>query len=163
MSPLALDLVNAWPEILLSGGLCLVLLVDMFLKDSQRDFSYLLTILLLAGTAWVLLGDGDGGQAALAFGGSYISDPLARVLKLFAVAVVATVFLYSRPYLRVRGLHHGEFYVLGLFGLLARGINSLNRELMRGNSVAISIVVLGRTHHREQFEVIATNRNRLAV
>ncbi len=118
MNPLALDLVTAWPEIILSGGLCLVLLVDMFLKDSHRDFTYLLTILLLAGMAWVLLGDGNAGQTTLAFGGSYISDPLARVLKLFAVAIVATVFLYSRPYLRVRGLHHGEFYVLGLFGLL---------------------------------------------
>ncbi|MDH5276821.1 MAG: NADH-quinone oxidoreductase subunit NuoN [Gammaproteobacteria bacterium] len=119
MNPLVLDLVTAWPEILLSVGLCLVLVVDMFLKDSQRDFTYLLTILLLAGMAWVLLGDGNNaGQTTLAFGGSFISDPLARVLKLFAVAVVATVFLYSRPYLRVRGLHHGEFYVLGLFGLL---------------------------------------------
>jgi NADH-quinone oxidoreductase subunit N len=118
MSSLSLDLVTIWPEILLSGGLCLVLLVDMFLKDSYRDVTYLLTILLLAGMAWVLLGDGNDGQVTLAFGGSFISDPLARVLKLFAVAVVATVFLYSRPYLRVRGLHHGEFYVLGLFGLL---------------------------------------------
>ena len=118
MNPLALDLVTVGPEILLSGGLCLVLLVDMFLKDSYRDFTYLLTILLLAGMAWVLLGDGNAGQTTLAFGGSFISDPLARVLKLFAVAVVASVFLYSRPYLRVRGLYHGEFYVLGLFGLL---------------------------------------------
>ncbi|MDP2324760.1 MAG: NADH-quinone oxidoreductase subunit NuoN [Gammaproteobacteria bacterium] len=118
MSTLALDLITIGPEILLSGGICLVLLVDMFLRDSQRDFTYLLTILLLAGMAWVLLGDGESGEATLAFGGSFISDPLARVIKLFAVTVVATVFLYSRPYLRVRGLHHGEFYVLGLFGLL---------------------------------------------
>jgi len=118
MNPLAMDLTAVWPEILLSVGLCLVLLVDMFLKDSYRDFTYLLTILLLVGIAWVLVGEGDGGQVTLAFGGSFISDPLARVLKLFAVAVIATVFLYSRPYLRVRGLHHGEFYVFGLFGLL---------------------------------------------
>jgi NADH-quinone oxidoreductase subunit N len=37
---------------------------------------------------------------------------------LFAVATVATVFLYSRPYLRQRNLHHGEYYILGLFALL---------------------------------------------
>jgi len=118
MSTLALDLATAWPEILLSVGLCLLLLVDMFLKDTYRDLTYLLTILLLVVLAWILLGDSNGARTTVAFGGSFISDPLARVLKLFAAAAVATVFLYARPYLRVRGLHHGEFYVLGLFGLL---------------------------------------------
>ena len=122
MNPLTTDLLASWPEILLATGLCLLLVVDMFLKDSQRDVTYLLTILLLAALAWSLLGVGEAGVGAgrgvFAFGGSYISDPLSRVLKLFAVAAVATVFLYSRPYLRARGLHVGEFYVLGLFGLL---------------------------------------------
>jgi NADH-quinone oxidoreductase subunit N len=122
VNPITTDLLLSWPEILLSAGLCLVLVVDLFLKDSQRDVSYLLTILLLAALALSLLGVGVGSagaeKTALAFGGSYVSDPLSRVLKLFAVAAVATVFLYSRPYLRVRGLHFGEFYVLGLFGLL---------------------------------------------
>ncbi|MEO8225191.1 MAG: NADH-quinone oxidoreductase subunit NuoN [Gammaproteobacteria bacterium] len=119
MNPLATDLATLWPEVLLAGGLCLVLVVDMFLRDGYRDLTYLLSILLLAGLAWALLGAGSGtGGAVMAFGNSYISDPLARVLKLFAVVAVATVFLYSRPFLRARNLHHGEFYVLGLFGLL---------------------------------------------
>lgn len=120
MNPLATDLATLWPEVLLAGGLCLVLVVDMFLRDSYRDITYLLAILLLAVLAWSLLGTGSGtgGGAVMAFGASYISDSLARVLKLFAVAAVGTVFLYSRPYLRARGLHQGEYYVLGLFGLL---------------------------------------------
>ena len=122
MNAIGTDLLLSWPEILLAAGVCLVLVVDMFLKDSQRDVTYLLTILLLATLALFLLGVGVGNggaeKTALAFGGSYVSDPLSRVLKLFAVAAVATVLLYSRPYLRARGLHFGEFYVLGLFGLL---------------------------------------------
>lgn len=122
MNPMAQDLITIWPEILLAGGLCLVLAIDMFLKDSLRDVTYAVTLLLLAGLAWALAGQAFGpvdvAQTSVAFGGSFISDPLARVLKLFAVAAVATVFLYSRPYLKARGLHHGEFYVLGLFGLL---------------------------------------------
>lgn len=122
MNPMAQDLITILPEILLAAGLCLVLVIDMFLKDSHRDVTYVVSILLLAGLAWALAGlpsgalEGEG--TTLAFGGSFISDPLSRVLKLFAVAAVATVFLYSRPYLKARGLHHGEFYVLGLFGLL---------------------------------------------
>lgn len=112
------DLMAVWPEMLLAGGLCLILLLDLFLKDTQRDITYLATIVLLALVAWALLANNDGSTVVRAFGGSFVDDPLARVLKLFAVATVATVFLYSRPYLRVRGLHRGEFYVLGLFGLL---------------------------------------------
>jgi hypothetical protein len=50
-----------------------------------------------------------------------------------------------------------------LSDLSARGVNSLNRELMSSDSVAIAIVKLYRAHHRQQFEVIATNRNRLPV
>ncbi len=118
MSSLATDLLAVLPEIILAAGLCLILIVDLFLKDSARDVTYLLTIGLLVVVAWSLLGTGADGLPVLAFGDSFIGDGLARVLKLFAVAVVATVFLYARPYLRVRGLHHGEFYLLGLFGLL---------------------------------------------
>jgi NADH-quinone oxidoreductase subunit N len=120
MNALAPDLITVLPEIILAAGLCVVLALDMFLKDTQRDVTYLLSVLLLAVVAWALFGmAGAGGDdTTLAFGGSFVSDPLARVLKLFAVAAVATVFVYSGPYLRARGLHHGEFYVLGLFGLL---------------------------------------------
>ena len=123
MNPMAQDLITIWPEILLAAGLCLVLVIDMFLKDSHRDVTYVAHHSPAGGPG---LGSGrdsrrrpgGGAGTTLAFGGSFISDPLSRVLKLFAVAAVATVFLYSRPYLRARGLHHGEFYVLGLFGLL---------------------------------------------
>ncbi len=69
----------------------------------------------LAVVAWSLLATEPGGTA---FAATWTVDPLARVLKLFAVLAVATVFLYSRPYLRDRGLHHGEYYLLGLFALL---------------------------------------------
>lgn len=106
------------PEIVLAIGICVLLIVDLFVRDSARDITYLLAIFLLAGVAWVLIGSSPENTAQFASGGSYVADGLSRVLKLFAVTAVATVFLYSRPYLRSRGLHFGEYYVLGLFGLL---------------------------------------------
>lgn len=106
------------PEIILAGGICLLLLVDLFVRDSARDITYLLAIFLLAGVAWVLIGGSADGTAQLASGGAYVADGLSRALKLFAVTAVATVFLYSRPWLASRKLHFGEYYVLGLFGLL---------------------------------------------
>jgi NADH-quinone oxidoreductase subunit N len=106
------------PEIVLASGICVLLVIDLFVRDSARDLSYLLAIFLLAGVAWVLIGTSPENAAQLAAGGAYVADGLARVLKLFAVTAVATVFLYSRPWLRSRKLHFGEYYVLGLFGLL---------------------------------------------
>ena len=35
--------------------------------------------------------------------------------------LVAVAFIYARDYLRANELHKGEFYVLGLFGLLGMG------------------------------------------
>ena len=40
------------------------------------------------------------------------------MLKLFLYLTVAVVLVYSRDYLRVRGLYKGEFFVLALFALL---------------------------------------------
>ena len=107
------------PEIVLASGICVLLIVDLFVRDSARDFSYLLAIFLLAGVAWVLIGTSSGERGTDCARAVHMSPmDWLRVLKLFAVTAVATVFLYSRPYLRSRKLHFGEYYVLGLFGLL---------------------------------------------
>ena len=45
----------------------------------------------------------------------------------------------------------------------AKSIESLHHKLMGGDSVAISIVMLYSAHHCHQSEVIATDRNRVAV
>jgi len=104
-------------EIVLAVGLCAVLVFDLFISDRARDLTYLLTMTVLAVTAWVAGGIGAEGQQ-VTFDGSFVVDPMARVLKLFALVVVATVFLYSRGYLKDRGVYKGEYFVLGLFALL---------------------------------------------
>jgi NADH-quinone oxidoreductase subunit N len=104
-------------EIVIAIGICVVLLADLFVSDRWRDVTYLLSLVTLALTGWVCGGIGLDGEKVI-FSGSFVADPLARILKLFAVAVVATVFLYSRKYLREREIHKGEYYLLGLFGLL---------------------------------------------
>ena len=43
---------------------------------------------------------------------------MADLLKLFVIVIVAVVFVYSRDYLKDRGLFKGEFYLLGLFATL---------------------------------------------
>src|SRR4051812_41951313 len=111
------DLVTAAPEIFLTFAICAVLLVDVFLGDHQRNVTYVLSMLALIGTAAVTLYTSVD-HRVLAFGGSFVLDPTAGVLKMFTYIIVGVVFLYSRENLEQNGLLKGEFFLLGLFGLL---------------------------------------------
>ena len=117
MDLLSLDFAPALPEIVLALGICLLLLVDLWIPQRLRDLSYLLALAILVATAWAVGQSATLGRAVI-FDASYVSDGVAQFLKLFALAVLATVFLYSRTYLRGRDLQKGEYYLLGLFAML---------------------------------------------
>jgi NADH-quinone oxidoreductase subunit N len=112
-----LNLAAAAPEIFLTAAICVVLLVDVFLRDDQRQVTYVLGMLALIGTAGVTAYFAPNAET-ITFSGSYVTDAASTVLKMFAYIVVGVVFLYSRDNLDVNGLLKGEFFVLGLFGLL---------------------------------------------
>ena len=117
---MTLEMLNytvAWPEIFLLSMTCLVLVVDVFLKQEQRTITFLLSELTIIGTLLVI-GMTMVSDKVIAFNGVFINDPLSIVLKFFVVALVGFVFIYSRDYLKDRNIFKGEFYVLGLFGLL---------------------------------------------
>jgi NADH-quinone oxidoreductase subunit N len=111
------DFMPALPEIFVLAAACAILVVDLFLKDSQRDLSYWLAQLTLVIALALTLGGYDPDPQAT-FGGSFIADTMAATLKSFVYLVAFIVFLYSRPYLKERELFKGEYYVLGLFGVL---------------------------------------------
>lgn len=101
----------------LLGLICVVLIADLFVDDEHRMLTFWMTIVSLLITMWVLLATAPLGRIVL-FDGSYVSDPLSQILKVAAVGFVAIAFLYARDYLRANDLHKGEYYILGLLGLL---------------------------------------------
>ena len=117
---MTLEMLNytaAWPEIFLLAMTCIVLVVDVYLKDENRNATYILAQLsLIATLVLVLLNAGD--EAVVAYNGTFVNDALSDVLKVFVLAIIAIVFVYSRDYLKDRNIFKGEFYVLGLFGVL---------------------------------------------
>src|SRR5690606_20424657 len=112
-----LNLAPAIPELLLAGAICLLLLVDVFLRDDQRNVTYVLAMFVLVATAGATAYFGVS-EPTLAFGGAFIADPAGGVLKLVTYVIIGITFLYARPYLEANGLLKGGFFVLGLFGLL---------------------------------------------
>ncbi len=111
------DLTPVIPEIFLLTMACVVLVVDLFLRQEQRHLTFWLTQLTLVGL-FLLTWNGMRTETVTTFGGSFIRDPLSDLLKLFTYVVTAGVLLYSRDYLRDRNLYKGEYPVLVLFSLL---------------------------------------------
>ena len=109
--------VPALPEIFVLVMVSLILLIDAAVDDSKRYLAYVLSLLTLAGAAFLTARDLSS-MPVLTLGGLFIDDPLSDVLKLFLYLTVAVVLVYSRDYLRERGLYKGEFFVLALFALL---------------------------------------------
>ena len=105
------------PEIFVLAMVSLILLIDAAVDDSKRTIAYVLSLVTLAGAAFLTVRDFST-MPVLTLGGLFIDDPLSDVLKLFLYPTVAVVLVYSRNYLRERGLYKGEFFVLALFALL---------------------------------------------
>ncbi|MBM0105241.1 NADH-quinone oxidoreductase subunit NuoN [Steroidobacter sp. S1-65] len=104
-------------EIFLLTAICVILLVDVFLSDSKRWITYGLTLLTLAGSAFVTVKYAVDGRVT-AFDGMFVADPMGDVLKLFSYGTVAVSLLYSHDYLKRNGLFRGEFFILALVALL---------------------------------------------
>jgi len=113
------DLLVMLPEIVLLGATCVILLVDLFLKPTQRDVTHWLSLLALVAAGVLVWRDAPAqGQALAAFNGMFLRDGVATVLKLFVLLTTGLVFVYGRDYLRERRLLVGEFYLLLLFATL---------------------------------------------
>lgn len=117
MNFVAPDFMPVLPEIFVLTLTCLTLVVDVFLEQRQRHITYGLAQFTLLGAALLTLLTYAQAPVTTLFG-HYIKDAMGDLLKLFIYLASAAVFLYSRDYLRQRNLFKGEYYVLGLFGVL---------------------------------------------
>jgi NADH-quinone oxidoreductase subunit N len=107
----------AAPEIFLGLAACAILLLDLLLSDARRRLGEVLSVISLGITA-VLVAIQPVTGRVVALGGLYELDPMAQVLKMVTLIVVAAVFVYSTDYLRRRAIFKGEYFVLGLFATL---------------------------------------------
>ena len=115
-----LNFAAALPEIVLLIAVVLVLLIDVVAnrKGSGTSADRLALLALLAPIVAVVAQLGQPVQYA--FGGMYVADDLARLLKLCAAVAVGATLIYAREYVRDREMYRGEFYTLSLFALLGQ-------------------------------------------
>lgn len=96
---------------------CIILMVDLVLSDRSRVVSYLLAQATLVSVTLLTLA-GMSGASVSTFNGMYVQDPMGDMLKLVMYSAVFIAFVYSRDYIRLRQMYRGEYFVIGLFGLL---------------------------------------------
>jgi len=113
-----------YPEIFLLLATCAILLIDMFLKDSKRNITYVLSILTLFICAGLTFCTENNVDSTYVMNNMFVSDPMSALLKLFSYVAVGITLIYSRQYVTDRGMTNGklggEFYVLALFSLLGQ-------------------------------------------
>ena len=111
------DFLLAAPEILVLTMVSVILIVDLFLSDQRRVWTYVLTQITLIVAAGIIFFAG-GEDVAYTFNGMFVGDPMSDVLKITVCLTVAVMLAYSRSYAAVRGMYRGEFFVLALFATL---------------------------------------------
>src|SRR5215467_6703727 len=109
----SLNLLSVLPEAIVLGAACAILVLDAFLPDWLRHWSYWATQLALGVAAWVIIRTAEI-EPVRALNGMVIDDMLSDVFRFCTCIAVLLTLFYSRSYLEVRGLFRGETFVLAL-------------------------------------------------
>jgi NADH-quinone oxidoreductase subunit N len=105
------------PEIAILATACVVLVVDLYLKERQKGVNHTLSLIgILVAIGFTGMVGGDASE--LVFDGNVVRDGLSDALKIFVLLVSLLALVYARPWLADRGLLAGEFYSLTLFAVL---------------------------------------------
>jgi NADH-quinone oxidoreductase subunit N len=107
----SLHLTIAAPELTLAIGAMALLMLGVATRQDHGGLILGLAVLIL-GAAGVLVAIGSG--TTTLFGGSFIVDPFARVMKLLTLTGAAATLLMSADYWRLTGRIQFEFPVLVL-------------------------------------------------
>lgn len=155
-----------FPEIFLMSMGCIILLITAFIGENKKALVYWLTQGSLVVAAWLTIHSSTG-STVYTFHNMFIQDAMADVLKLALYGILFVVFVYSQDYLKDRNMFRGEYFVLGLFGLVGMMVMisaasmltiylglellslslyamvALNRDSLRSTEAAMKYFILG--------------------
>ena len=125
-----LNLLAALPEIVLLVAASVVLLADVIKgRGAPVDGVDRLALIALLAPLFATLAQ-MGTPVQYAFEGMYVSDDLARLLKICAYVATAVSLLYARAYVADRQMYRGEFYTLAMFSLLGQMVMISSNNLL---------------------------------
>ena len=116
------------PELILSGTILLVLVVDVFLPEKRKSWS--MAVALVGVVAALIATLTLVGDPRTTFGGSYVVDNFAILFKLFFLSVAIVVLAISLRYVKEGGFYQGEYYFLLLTSFLGCIMMPSSRDLL---------------------------------
>jgi NADH-quinone oxidoreductase subunit N len=124
------------PELVLAAGICVVLLVDLFVPDHRKWLNGTISGFVLLGalvpvvTLAVWGGDVRDALSGETVSGRYVIDNFALVLKALFLLAGYVVVLLSTNEVEEGGYHQGEYYVLLLSSVLGMVMMASSRDLV---------------------------------
>ncbi len=119
------------PEMVLGGGICFVLLVDLFIDESKQwVLATLSGFVLLGALLPVVTLSVIGSDVRTMFDDRYVIDNFSLVLKGLFLLTGYVVVLLSTNEIEEGGYHQGEYYVLLLSSILGMVMMCSSRDLI---------------------------------
>ena len=149
------------PEIVLAAGLCLVLLVDLFVSERRRWITGTLAGLVLLGAALPLVTLAvTGSDVRDVMGeGRYVVDNFSLVLKALFLLAAYVVVLLSTNEMEEGHYYQGEYYVLLLSSVLGMVMMASSRDLV-GVFVALEFLSIPAYMMAASYRSAATRTDR---
>ena len=146
-TPSAHDLIGLLPELVMSGGFIVLLLLDLVVPAQRRSLLAWATMVVLAGTmGLVVWGWFDAATPRGVYFDALTYDRFSIFADGIIVMVAALVVMISPGYLNRRGLHYGEYYALILGAsvgmMFLAGANSLMVIFLGIELLSISLYIL---------------------
>ncbi len=104
------EMLLAAPEFWVLVMACVIMLMDLFIREERRGIIHMLAMLTLVFAGIITMRHdylAEGLSAITAFNGAFIRDPMGDVLKVFSFVTMGLIFTYAKYYLRSFGRRRG--------------------------------------------------------
>ncbi len=108
--PIETEMVVAAPEILLAVAAIVILMIGVFMRNGSAETANVLSLVTLAGAAALVIWIPPEHRSA--FGGAFVLDQFARVMKLLAIFGSAVTLVLSHNFMKSAGMARFEYPVL---------------------------------------------------
>ena len=141
-----------YPEIIISAGLCIIIIIDLFISANYKPISYYLIQIILAYCVYHIFSYSEFMNTNTS--SLYDTSTFSNIFKVFIILILLLIFYYTSIFLKYFNKYKTEYFVISLFGLLGMMIMISSQHLLL---LYLGIELLSLS----LYSIIAFNKNSL--